>query len=112
MKVPEKLNRKIIESVIADGYGMRGKGRWIEEAINYFISMSDFIECVNFASEIESLEMTISVRLHKETVERLDQAALEVRKILPMMEAVRSNIIRAALFQYLLKKERRNAEMI
>ena len=110
VKVPEQLNKKIIESVIACGYSMRGKSKWIEEAIHHFIGMPDFIECVDFASEIEALDTTISVRLEKETVKKLDEAALEVRKVHPMMEAVRSNIIRAALFQYLIQQDRRNAE--
>jgi predicted DNA-binding protein len=103
VKVPNDLDQQLSEAVIKDGYGMRGKSRWITEAIMAFLELDDFTQYVDIASEQSHLNKTLSFRMPTELAVRLDAAVIQVRKQYPLMEAARSNIVRASLFQHLLR---------
>jgi predicted DNA-binding protein len=103
IKVPKGLNQKLSEAVIGDGYGMRGKSRWITEAIESFLGLDDFTQYVELASGQAHLEKTVSFRLSSELAKKLDFAVVTVRKQYPLMEAARSNIVRASILQHLIR---------
>lgn len=103
VKLPVIVHERLIKAVIADGYGMRGKSRWVENAIHEFLTLSDYPAMVDIADELADLSKIASFRLSDETVRVLDDAVVTVRKIYPSLEGVRSNIIRASLMQKLLK---------
>lgn len=103
IKLPESIEQNLLQRVISDKYGMRGKSKWVIEAIEAFLVLPNFIELVNIASEMEHLAKPFSIRLPADLIEKLDQALIEVRKRYPEMEGVRSNIIRASIMQRLLR---------
>ncbi len=99
---PQALHEKLLQRVIADGYGMRGKSKWIIEGIQLFLSLPNYPELVDIASEMNDFSVPVSLRLTRGLAMQLDDAALEVRKLFPALEAVRSNIVRASVMQRLL----------
>jgi predicted DNA-binding protein len=104
IKIPASLEKRMLKKIIEDGYGMRGKGRWIKEAIENFLRITNFQELVDIASEMEKLSKVISIRLPEDLVKKLDAALIIVRKAYPDLEGVKSNIIRASIMQRLIRK--------
>ena len=51
-KIPAALNRKLDESVINNNYGMRGKNRWIREAIVDLFTYENFSELVSISDDM------------------------------------------------------------
>lgn len=101
-KLPAKVEEKMLHSIIKQGYGMRGKSKWIVEAIEAFLKISDYPELVEMADDMDNLVKPISLRLPRDLSIKVDDAVLEVRKVYPGMEGVRSNIIRASIMQKLI----------
>ena len=101
-KVPKSLHQAMLERIIKDGYGMRGKSKWINEAIEKFLQTPNYPELVEIADDIEEVTEVISFRISKEMLLRLDQAVIEIRKQYPGLEGVKSNIIRASILQALI----------
>lgn len=103
IKLQKMLHQKMLQQIISDGYGMRGKTKWIIEAINEFLQLSDYPSLVDIADEMEQLTEIVSIRLPEDMVSRLDQAIVSVRKQYPAMEGVQSNLIRASIIQRLIR---------
>lgn len=103
VKLPAKLEHAMLRQIIEDGYGMRGKSRWIVEAVEWFLTLPGYYELVNIAENLEQLDRVISIRLSATVLHALDRALIEVRKYYPEMEGVKSNIIRASIMQRMLR---------
>lgn len=104
IKVPQNLHSRIIQQMIEDGYGQRGKSKWVVESISAFLELSYYLDLVDISIETTCATESLCVRLPEELVVRIDRAVIEVRKRFPDMEGVRSSIIRAGIFQRLLRK--------
>jgi hypothetical protein len=104
IKLPRQIEQKLLERVISDGYGMRGKSKWITEAVISFLQKPNYPEMVEIADEIDQMTQSVSMRFSIETTKVIDRAIIEVRKLYPALEGVKSNIIRASIMQRLLKK--------
>jgi hypothetical protein len=102
IKFPSGLHEKLLQRVIIDGYGMRGKSKWIMESVQRFLSLPNYPELVDIATEMQDLSVPVSLRITQELETQLDIATLEIRKQFPVLEAVRSNIVRASVLQRLL----------
>jgi hypothetical protein len=103
VKIQKQLNQLMLEHIIKNGYGMRGKSKWIIEAIESFIALPNYVEFVDIADEATSLEEIISLRMPKTIFAKLEIALIEVRKKYPDMEAVKSKLVRASIAQRLLR---------
>ncbi len=101
-KVPKSLHQAMLEKIIKDRYGMRGKSKWLNEAIERFLQIPNYPELVEIADDIEEVTETVSFRVSEEMLLRLDRAVIEVRKQYPGLEGVKSNIIRASILQSLI----------
>lgn len=102
-KLPKQVKQKMLERVIKDGYGLKGKSKWIGESIEKFVLLEDYPELVDIAVEMEEMTSIASISISPELVKTLDAAVVEVRKKYPSMEGVRSKIIRASIMQRLLR---------
>ena len=111
-KIPTSLERELLQCVIADGYGMRGKSIWVIEAIESFLKIPNYPELVEIAASTEGFNETASVRVPRELLDKINQAALEIRKIYPSLEGVKSNMIRASICQRLLRSNVGNRQFI
>lgn len=105
VKLPATLEQAMLRQIIEDGYGMRGKSRWITEAIQRFLALPGFFEMVNIATDLQQLNKVISIRLPANLVTAVEEALVEVRQHYPEMEGVKSNIIRASIMQRLLREK-------
>lgn len=103
IKLQKRLHYKMQQRVISDGYGMRGKSRWIIEAIESFLSLPDYPALADIAGDMDQLSEMISIRLSEELMLKLDQAIIQVRRNYPAMEGVKSNLIRASIMQRLIR---------
>ncbi len=103
VKLPQKIHQKLLKQVIEDGYGMRGKSKWLNEGLRRFLSLDYFPELVELADGMEGLTDPISFRLQPEVVLAIDEGVLKVRKEYPGLEGVRSKIVRASILQRLVR---------
>jgi len=104
IKLQKPLHFKMQQRVICDGYGMRGKSKWIVEAIESFLQLSDFPTLTDIADDMDHLSEVISIRVTDDLMDKLDQAIIEVRRHFPAMEGVKSNLIRASIMQRLIRE--------
>jgi len=103
IKVQKLLHYKMQQRIIGDGYGMRGKSKWIIEAIEEFLQLPDFPSLADIADGMEQLTEMVSIRLSDELAVKLDKAIVQVRLQYPTMEGVKSNLIRASILQRLIR---------
>jgi metal-responsive CopG/Arc/MetJ family transcriptional regulator len=104
IKLQKNLHQRLQQRIIADGYGMRGKSKWIIEAINALLLLDDYPTLVDIAEDMDQLSDMVSIRLPEELMRRIEQAIIRVRKQYPMSEGVKSNLIRASIIQRLLRQ--------
>jgi metal-responsive CopG/Arc/MetJ family transcriptional regulator len=104
IKLQKKLHYKMQQRVISDGYGMRGKSKWIIESIETFLQLPDYPTLVDIADNMDQLTEIVSIRLPEEVMLKIDRAIIDVRRHYPAMEGVKSNVIRASIMQRLLRE--------
>lgn len=104
IKLQKNLHRRLQQRIIEDGYGMRGKSRWIVESIESLLSLDDYPTLVDIAEDMDQLNDMVSIRLPEPLLVKIDQAILQVRKQYPALEGVKSNLIRASIVQRLLRQ--------
>lgn len=103
IKLQKLLHYKMQQRIIGDGYGMRGKSKWIIEAIESFLQIPDYPSLVDIADEMEQLSEVVCIRVSEGLTTKLDQAIINVRRQYPAMEGVKSNLIRASIMQRLIR---------
>jgi len=103
LKLQKLLHHKMQQRIIGDGYGMRGKSKWIIEAIENFLQLPDYPSLVDIAGEMEQLTEIVSIRLSEDLMSKLDHAIIKVRLQYPAIEGVKSNLIRASIMQRLIR---------
>ena len=101
--VPQVFQQDLREQVIKDGYGMRGKSKWISEAIENLLELPNYIELVQYSDEMKGFEKVETIVIAKNLKNLLDQAIIAVRKQYPTIEGVQSHIVRTAILQRLLR---------
>ena len=92
------------QQIISDGYGMRGKSKWIIEAIQSFLKLPDYPALTDIADDMDQLSDVISIRLPDDLLSLIDRAIIEIRRNYPIMEGVKSNMIRASIMQRLIRQ--------
>lgn len=106
IKISKRIHQQVMQCVISQGYGMRGKNRWIVEAMDDFLKMpiTSYAEFTDHACEMSDLNEVITLRLSETLMNAVEKAVINVRHYYPSMEGVKSNIIRASIIQRLLRK--------
>jgi hypothetical protein len=101
--LPDILQQECREKIVKDGYDMRGKSRWIIEAIELLLSMGNYPELVNLSNQMKGFGKVESVVMTKDMKKFLDNAVIDIRKTYPAMEGVQSAIVRTAIVQRILR---------
>jgi hypothetical protein len=104
-KIPSSLELEMNKKLVSDGYGLRGKSKWICDALTKFLSFSDkdfIVECIEFSEELEKLDKSISFRPTPIVESLLDDWVVQVRLQIPAIEGLKSKIIRTAIIHSLL----------
>lgn len=99
----ENLQKDLRHQVISDGYGMRGKSKWVAEAIENLLSLESYTQFVSYNDEMIGFEKVETIVLTKEIKSIVDKAMIEVRKQYPLLEGVQSRIVRTSILQRLLR---------
>lgn len=102
-KLPEVIHEQVKARVLQDGFGMRGKNAWFIKALESFLALPDYVDYVELADEPQDLSASVSIRLKEDVINKLEQAYKDVRAVFPLMEGIKSRIIRASIFQYLIQ---------
>lgn len=104
VKLQKKLHLTLQKRIVADGYGMHGKSKWIIESIESLLDLDDFPSLVEIADVMENLDEVVSIRVPESLMTRMEDAVMTVRKQFPLIEGVKSNLIRASIMQRLLRE--------
>lgn len=104
IKLQKNLHRRLQQRIIEDGYGMRGKSKWIIEAIESLLTLPDYPALVDIAEDMDQLTDMVSIRIPENLMLRMEQAIVHIRKQFPTIEGVKSNLIRASIIQRLLRQ--------
>ncbi len=104
IKLQKKLHHRLQQRIIEDGYGMRGKSKWIIESIEALLELSDYPTLVDIAEDMDQLNEMVSIRVPEYLMLKIEQAVVRVRKEYPTIEGVKSNLIRASIIQRLLRQ--------
>lgn len=102
--VPAILQSELRESIVKDGYGFRGKSKWVSEAIENLLLITNYPILVNYNDEMTRFNKTETVTVEKSLNHLLEEAITYIRKDFPRLEGVKSRIIRTAILQRLLRK--------
>lgn len=104
IKLQRKLHQRLQQRIIEDGYGMRGKSKWIIESVESLLGLVDYPTLVDIAEDMNQLTEIVSIRLPEELMVKIEKAVVQVRKQYPSIEGVKSNLIRASIVQRLLRE--------
>jgi hypothetical protein len=104
IKLQKNLHRRLEQRIIEDGYGMRGKSKWIIESVEALLKLDDYPTLVDIAEDMDQLSEMVSIRLPEPLMVRIEKAVVHVRKQFPTLEGVKSNLIRASIVQRLLRQ--------
>ena len=104
IKLQKNLHHRLQRRIIEDGYGMRGKSKWILESIESLLNIADYPTLVDIAEDMDQLSDMVSIRLTEDLMKKIDQAILRIRQQYPTIEGVKSNLIRASIMQRLLRQ--------
>lgn len=100
--LPEALQRDLKEKMTKDGYDLKGKSRWVSEAIESLFGFSNYIDLVKLNDEMSGFEKTESVLVERSLKQQINDAVIGIRQKYPTIEGVQSRILRTAIVQRLL----------
>jgi len=82
---------------------MKGKSRWISEAIERLLTTESFPDLVKINDVMRGFEKLESIVIDRELKSKLEGAVIETRMKYPGIEGVQSRIVRTAIVQRLLR---------
>ncbi|MEO8402624.1 MAG: hypothetical protein ABI597_12700 [Gammaproteobacteria bacterium] len=100
--LPLALQQDLKESVVKNGYSLKDKSRWVAEAIENLLSITNFENLVKLNDQMSGFEKPESVVVDRALKSRISDAVLTIRKQYPDLEGVQSRILRTAIVQRLL----------
>ncbi|MFQ5544037.1 MAG: hypothetical protein ACE5FY_06765 [Nitrospiria bacterium] len=102
-RINQNTEREMLAALVSAGYGLKGKSRWIVEAVEQFLEMPEYWDLVDIASEQDELKRPVMCVVPESLHKKIEDAIDEVRTHFPRLEGVKSNIFRAAIIQRLLR---------
>lgn len=101
--VPSSLKKELRERVIKDGYGLRGKSLWISEAVESLLEYKEFLELISYSDEMCGFDQTETAVIEDSLKLKLEKAIVIIRTEFPVLEGVKSRILRTAILQRILR---------
>jgi hypothetical protein len=100
--LPQAMQQDLKETMIREGYDLKGKSRWVSEAVDSLLTMETYADLVKINDEMSGFEKLESVVVAREMKQQLDDAVIQIRTKYPAIEGVQSRILRTAIVQRLL----------
>jgi len=104
-RIHSSLKEDLHVQLIKDGYGIRGKSKWMVEAIERLLEIENFAELVNLSNEMHNFEHRDTIIIPYQLKIRLDKAVTAIRLDYPLLEGVMSRIYRTAIIQRFLRSK-------
>ena len=101
--LPEAILLDVKEVMMKERYDLKGKSKWVSEAIHDLLSFQNLNELVMINDQMEGFSKLDSISIEHELKKKLDAAVVEIRKEYPSIEGVQSKILRTAIVQRLLR---------
>lgn len=101
--IPQSLKQELSERIISDGYGFRGKSKWVVEAIKSLFEDKNYPDLVNINDCMSGFEVSETVVVDQVLKRSIESAIIDIRKQYPALDGVQSGIIRTAIIQRLLR---------
>lgn len=98
-RLPQKLRDKMFNCLQQEGYNAKQKSRWIREALSAYLEedRKQGFARIGLADKIDQ-NTALDVVLLDDTLQSgIDEAVIIIRRQTPMMEGIRSAVIRAAI---------------
>lgn len=101
--LPEAILLDFKEMMMKEGYDLKGKSKWVSEAINELLLFQNVSELVMINDQMEGFAKLDSISVEQDLKKQLDAKVIEIRKQFPSIEGVQSKILRTAIVQRLLR---------
>lgn len=105
VRFSNRLKKEMLNALVVSDYGLRGKSKWLTEAIMVFLQQKDFIELAEQGIDINQAELTDieAFYLDTQTIQSLKHASIQIRTQHPLFEGVLSALVRAAVIYRLMR---------
>lgn len=101
--LPEPLQKDLKSHMVQNGYDLKGKSRWVSEAVEMLLDLNDYADLVKLNDEMSGFDKLESVVIERRLKKLINEAALTVRRKYPAIEGVQSRIVRTAIVQRLIR---------
>lgn len=104
VRFSKRLKTEMLGALFKSGYGLRGKSRWVGEALQLFLTQKNFVELSEQGIDVNQAELTEVEAFYVDTevIQRIKNASIEIRTKHPLFEGVQSSLIRAAVIYRLM----------
>ena len=100
--LPEAILLDVKEMMMKEGYDLKGKSKWVSEAVYDLLLFQNFCELVMINDQMEGFAKLDSISIEPDLKNKLDAMVIHIRKQFPSIEGVQSKILRTAIVQRLL----------
>ena len=94
--------KEIHAKMLNEGYSLREKSKWVSEAIDDFVKLKEYQSLVEMAELVHDYTKNETIYITPEIEAKLDEAILKVRTQYPILEGVKSLIVRASIVRRLV----------
>lgn len=104
VRFPKRLKTAMLTALVNSGYGLRGKSKWLAEAIHLFLKQAHFAELAEQGMVINQAELTEIEAFYLDfvTIQKIKSATIDIRKQYPLFEGVQSALVRSAVIYRLM----------
>jgi len=106
VRISPRLKQEISKHMAENGYGLHGKSKWLASAITEFDKIPNNSDLISQAIEINPGGPTLveGFYLSPNIVETINIIAVKVRQKRPLLEGVKSAILRASIINKLINQ--------
>lgn len=94
--------KEIHANMLDEGYSLREKSKWVSEAIDDFLQLKDYQPLVEMAELVNDYAKNEIIYITPDIEDKLDEAIVKVRTQYPVLEGVKSLIVRASIVRRLV----------
>lgn len=101
--ISELILSDLKNDMVKSGYDLKGKSKWICEAVHELLSMTNYKELVMLSDQMQGFEKLDYISVDRSFKTLISDAVINIRADYPSLEGVQSKILRTAILQRLIK---------
>lgn len=101
--ISDSLLSDLKDNMNKQGYDLKGKSKWITEAVHDLLKMNNYHELVMLSDQMEGFSKMDFISVDRQLKSLIDNAVIKIRTSYPALEGVQSKILRTAILQRLIK---------